>query len=66
MLRDRNEQIADTQRGHSEEQALAVSVLEKLHHDVKLESDQRQLAEEALSNAMATFHDMKAQMLDLR
>ena len=59
-------QINDIQRGHADEGALAASVLEKLQHDVKLESDQRQGVEEHLSKAMAEFHDMKAQMLDLR
>jgi hypothetical protein len=41
--------INDLQRGHADEAALAGSVMDKLRHDVKLEIDQRQLAEEALS-----------------
>ena len=43
----------DVQRGHSDEAALATTVVDKLRHDVKLEMDQRQQAEEALSQVRA-------------
>jgi flagellar biosynthesis GTPase FlhF len=66
MERDHKEQILDLQRGHAEEAALAASVLDKLQNDVKMEDEHRQQAEQALSESMAHFHDMKAQMLDLR